>query len=608
MDEENDSARTDHIVVAMPDGRNRDLLVEWLGAFPRYRVSTAEAPDALPDEYDLCICARELLAQFRSAFRDRRRRSGQAYLPHVLAARSDDATAAAIDPDDELLVNDVISMPIPKEQLGRRVENLLQARRASVRLAESEQRYRHLVELAPEAILLTDGERIVYANRAAKRLFDIDESETMAGRTLADFVPPTAQSEFRELLDAIADTERPREADDDEIAMQTGAGDELYVELTGACVVYRGRTVTQLIIRDLTDERRRRQRLTLFGQAIEAADQGITIADARRDDDPLIYANEGFKRITGYSVAEVLDRNCRFLQGENTDPDTVAEIRSAIEERRPVSVDVLNYRKDGTPFWNQLDIVPVENEDGEVTHFLGLQRDVTQRKERQQRLSVLNRVLRHNLRNKLNVIQVYADQLRTEADARDEPIDAIERAAADLLEISEQTRQFSSVIAATETTLHTIDLVEVLNDALAGLRTGSDGSDVTLTAPETARIKAHEMLSPALIDLIAMADSDRPDLDITVSVTDSGVVVDLVDRAGAIEWDDLKIISREVETPLEHLQSLELWLVRWAIEASHGELAVDFDADRPTLRMRFVHADADPERAGDGPDSDIGPD
>jgi hypothetical protein len=80
-------------------------------------------------------------------------------------------------------------------------------------------------------------------------------------------------------------------------------------------------------------------------------------------------------------VAEVLGRNCRFLQGPDTDPAAVAEIRAAVDEKRACVVEILNYRRDGTPFWNRLSITPVRNERGEVTHYIGIQSDVTARRE-----------------------------------------------------------------------------------------------------------------------------------------------------------------------------------------------------------------------------------
>lgn len=120
--------------------------------------------------------------------------------------------------------------------------------------------------------------------------------------------------------------------------------------------------------------------LSLKDRALDVAAEGVTIADARSPDQPLIYVNEGFVRMTGYSVEEVLGRNCRFLQGAGTDAAAVEEIRAALAESRACLVEVLNYRKDGTPFWNRLSITPVRAESGEVTHFIGIQSDVTARR------------------------------------------------------------------------------------------------------------------------------------------------------------------------------------------------------------------------------------
>ena len=94
-------------------------------------------------------------------------------------------------------------------------------------------------------------------------------------------------------------------------------------------------------------ERALEDQLALKDRALDVAAEGITIADARLPDRPLIYANEGFERVTGYAVAEVVGRNCRFLQGAGTDPAAVAEQRECV-------VEILNYQRDGTTSWNRL--------------------------------------------------------------------------------------------------------------------------------------------------------------------------------------------------------------------------------------------------------------
>ncbi|MFC7227583.1 PAS domain-containing protein [Salinirubellus salinus] len=116
-------------------------------------------------------------------------------------------------------------------------------------------------------------------------------------------------------------------------------------------------------------------------RAIDAAPVGVTIADARLEDYPLVYVNDGFETMTGYTASEVLGRNCRFLQGEGTDPLSVTRFREALDRAEPRVVELRNYRKDGSPFWNRVELAPVEDEAGAVTHFVGFQMDVTARRE-----------------------------------------------------------------------------------------------------------------------------------------------------------------------------------------------------------------------------------
>jgi phosphoserine phosphatase RsbU/P len=138
--------------------------------------------------------------------------------------------------------------------------------------------------------------------------------------------------------------------------------------------------------------------LALKDRALDVAAEGITIADARLPARPLIYANEGFERLTGYPVAEVLGRNCRFLQGPGSDPAAVAEIRAAIAAERECIVEILNYRRDGSSFWNRLSITPVRDDAGAVTHYIGIQSDVTARREAEDGLRRAKEALDHDLR------------------------------------------------------------------------------------------------------------------------------------------------------------------------------------------------------------------
>jgi two-component system NtrC family sensor kinase len=123
-----------------------------------------------------------------------------------------------------------------------------------------------------------------------------------------------------------------------------------------------------------------RATLDLYERAIAASSCGIVIASMQHRDRPLIYCNRAFEAMTGYGRDEVLGRNCRFLQGPETDPQEIERIRRAVKAEQPCEVVLLNYRKDGTPFWNNLAISPVHDAQGTLTHYIGIQTDITQQR------------------------------------------------------------------------------------------------------------------------------------------------------------------------------------------------------------------------------------
>jgi len=119
----------------------------------------------------------------------------------------------------------------------------------------------------------------------------------------------------------------------------------------------------------------------LKDRAMDEAPVGITIADGRRRDTPLIYVNDAFEELAGYDEPMVLGRNCNFMQGDDSDEGKIATMAEAIDEGEPVSVELVNYTDDGDPFWNRVHIAPVTGPDGDPTHYVGFQLDVTDRVE-----------------------------------------------------------------------------------------------------------------------------------------------------------------------------------------------------------------------------------
>lgn len=118
-----------------------------------------------------------------------------------------------------------------------------------------------------------------------------------------------------------------------------------------------------------------------FAAAMRATRMSMLITDPRQPDNPIVYCNNSFLKLTGYGRDEVMGRNCRFLQGEETDAGAIDAIRAALRNRTDIAIDILNYRKDGTPFWNALYISPVIDESGELQFYFASQLDVTDRKD-----------------------------------------------------------------------------------------------------------------------------------------------------------------------------------------------------------------------------------
>ncbi len=145
----------------------------------------------------------------------------------------------------------------------------------------------------------------------------------------------------------------------------------------------------------------------LFEQAMGQTRMAISLCDPHQEDLPIVFANRAFRRLTGYSEHEIIGRNCRFLQGPKTDQEPVARIREAIANEDVVVVELLNYRKNGTTFWNALHLGPIYNDRGELVYFFGSQWDVSDvraARAEERHAKEMARELSHRMKNMFAVI------------------------------------------------------------------------------------------------------------------------------------------------------------------------------------------------------------
>jgi PAS domain S-box-containing protein len=229
--------------------------------------------------------------------------------------------------------------------------------------------------------------------------------------------------------------------------------------------------------------------------AVERAKMPMVVTDPRQSDNPVVLANQAFLDLTGYRADEVLGRNCRFLQGAQTSPATVAAIREAMAQERGIDTEILNYRKDGSLFWNQLSLSPVHDDDGKLLYVLGSQIDVTEVRKVQSLEAAEHRLLRevdHRARNVLAIVEGIvrlsrSDDAKLYAASIHQRVQALARAHTLLAQRGWQD----------------IELDEVIReqiDAFGATRVSLEGPQVTVPAfvVQPLALVIHELVSNAL--------------------------------------------------------------------------------------------------------------
>jgi len=255
----------------------------------------------------------------------------------------------------------------------------------SVRAEESLARFRTALDASDDAIYLIDRAdlRFVDGNEAACRSLGYSRAELLGMGPLA-IQPLLSEAELTRLFDRIlAD---PRHAGRIETLHQHKDGSHFSVEVTYRAFRSEGRAMLVAVARDISARKRAEASLRLAQRALEATANGIVITDCAKPDNPIVYVNPSFERITGYTAAEAVGRNCRFLHGQDRYQPGTAMLRQAVLDRQEVRVVLRNYRKDGSLFWNELYMAPVSDEDGVVSHFVGVQNDITERKKAEEDL------------------------------------------------------------------------------------------------------------------------------------------------------------------------------------------------------------------------------
>jgi len=372
---------------------DRDALEEFLNR--RYEVSTAGGIQPV----DCYLVDERMVPTYREALREQKESTHPTFAPVLLIQREGSRGTVPLpseqNGDGPPLIDEVMSAPADRQTLFRRVENLLSRREQSVELSDryedSQIRFQRLFKSTNDALFVVapSGDEITECNPAASELVGYTREELLSA-SLVDTIHADDRERFRSFLSRVQDV---GEGSTDGLTCQTKDGEKRQLEVSAATLKKSTQSPIVLSVRDVTERKAYERELELKSQAMDEAPVGISISDPDQDDNPMVYVNEGFEALTGYSESEAVGRNCRFLQGEGTREGPVAEMRQAIDKAEPVSVELRNYRKDGSQFWSRVSIAPVRDNEGTVTSYVGFQEDISERKEREQDLQLFRQAV-----------------------------------------------------------------------------------------------------------------------------------------------------------------------------------------------------------------------
>ncbi|SEN39282.1 PAS domain S-box-containing protein [Halorientalis persicus] len=488
------------------------------------------------------------------------------------------------------------------ELVAKLIGQAIERRRHERELREEKRRFEGIAETSFDVLFRIDRDGIfTYVSAAVQRVLGY-EPATLVGTAFAEFLAPSAVEPAMEAYSQVLGGETVEAL---EVEFLDTDDAVVVLEINGTPITEDGAVVgVQGVGRDVTARRERERELRIKNRAMDEADIGISIADAREGDNSLVYVNDGFQRLTGYDEAELLGQNCRFLQGEATDPDTVATLAERIDAREPVTVEILNYRADGSPFWNRVRVSPIENGRGEVTHYLGFQDDVTERKRTERLIELLNRVLRHNLRNDMNALLLFGDQLQEGTVPDTEAMGGRIRATAErLTELSEQARRLEQY-ARQERLPRRLDPSTVLDDVASAVRSGHPDATVEESVRTDRGICAGAELERAITELVenALKHDPAPEPRVAVDAVDDDewIEITVTDDGAGISEQETAMITQGEETALEHGSGLGLWLVNWIVTRYGGSFQVrPREADDGTVATVRVPAIADDQSIED---------
>ncbi|MDX1925695.1 MAG: PAS domain-containing protein [Pirellulaceae bacterium] len=379
--------------------------------------------------------------------------------------------------------------------------------------------YSSVVDHLPFACLgFTKAGVVQFSNLSGVQLIGVERHELL-GRQFATFISDADRPHFSNLLGKAFATHQKQVCD---LKLLPVGRAPVYVRIEASVAPNSTECMAALV--DISEHKQAELSRDIRNLAIQAVNQGIVIADPTQPNCPIIYVNDGFESMTGYTATEAIGRSFEFLQGRDTNPTSVAEMYAAFCELRTCTVELLHYRKNGTMFWNEMQFAPVCDESGKLLQYIGFMSDVTQRRNMEERLRHSQKMeavgqlaggIAHGFNNLLTVIEGYTglllDAPAVFANRSQEFLTEIRSATSRAAELTQQL-----LALGRRQLLHPLafDLNELVSESLQGL--GTDTIEVQANLdPQLHQVWADRaQIAQALTNLIhnaldALADGGR---------------------------------------------------------------------------------------------------
>lgn len=434
-------------------------------------------------------------------------------------------------------------------------------------------------------ILLNITGEVLSANTALVDLLGHDQ-ETVEHNSFFKFVSTDSVDTVEALFTTLKTETKASEI---RIELRQAKGSRIPVVLDAQVEVNDGvRLIHGQFTKETTPEKQREMKQKI--RAMEKAPIGFTMSDPKQEDNPLIYANEGFERMTGYSIEEAIGENCRYLQGENTGSEPVSKMQESIENEEDVTVELANYRKDGTPFWNRVKITPMYNVAGELTHFVAFQEDITERKrferrltEQRDNLAVLNQVVRHDIRNNLQALDGFSEMLAEKFEPGTDGHQCVEQiieSTADAIELTTIAGDMADAMLMDESSLEKTCLKTTIEDEINSLTSTYPNARISVNGElPSENVLANKLLNSVFRNILknAVLHNDKDIPEITISATNNRVnTVKIADNGPGVPDDQKDVIFGRGEKGLDSSGTgLGLYLVETLLDLYDGSVRIE---------------------------------